>query len=115
VQPLSVSLDGTTLGVALRGEIDFSCSAPVTDAIRTAVADSRPALVRVDLAEVAFLDSSGLGVLVAAMRAAQEVGAGFRVERPNRNVYDQLDATGLAEVFGLTDVEGGRAVRGLGQ
>jgi anti-sigma B factor antagonist len=105
MQALSIDpgADGT-LGVTLRGEIDFVNSAEIGEAIRAALAaHERTHSVRVDLGEVTFLDSSGIGVLVRAMRAAGEVGAAFRVERPNELVFDQLRTTGLLEVFGLRD------------
>ena len=105
MQLLSVGVEGDTLVLTLRGEIDFTNAAATTETVRSAVAGQRPALVRVDLAGVTFLDSSGIGVLVTAMRAAHEVGAGFRVEHPNANVFDQLGTAGLLEAFGLVDAE----------
>jgi anti-sigma B factor antagonist len=92
-----------TLQVLLRGEIDFTNSAEVVETIRQAVARERPTIVRVELAELTFLDSSGIGVLVNAMKAAQEVEASFRVDHPSPKVIDQLRMTGLLEVFGLAD------------
>ena len=105
MQPLSIGTQGDTLALTLRGEIDFTNAAAATEAIREAVARERPVRVRVDVTEVTFLDSSGIGVLVTAMRVAQEVGAGFRVEHPNPNVFDQLATAGLLEAFGLADVQ----------
>ena len=105
MQPLSVGTEGDVLTVALRGEIDFTNATPATETIRRAVAERRPARVRVDLTEVTFLDSSGIGVLVTAMRVAQEAGAAFQVEHPNVNVRDQLATAGLLEAFGLASAE----------
>jgi anti-sigma B factor antagonist len=90
-----------TLVVTLRGEIDFTNAASIVETIRAAVAQQQPALVRVELAEVTFLDSSGIGALVYAMRAAEEVQAAYRVERPIPEVFAQLRLTGLLEAFGL--------------
>jgi anti-sigma B factor antagonist len=102
---LSVGAQGDVLALTLRGEIDFTNAAATTETIRAAVARQRPARVRVDLTEVTFLDSSGIGVLVVAMRAAEGVGAGFQVEHPNPNVFDQLGTAGLLEAFGLANAE----------
>jgi anti-sigma B factor antagonist len=99
---LTTGEDGT-LGVTLRGEIDFSNASEINDRIRAAVNRERPTFVRVEMADVTFLDSSGIGVLVTAMRAADEIQAGYRVEHPSPKVYDQLRMTGLLEVFGLTE------------
>ena len=89
------------LRVVLRGEIDYANAAQITRTIREAIAAHRPKAVEVDLSAVVLLDSSGIGVLVNAMRAAEEVGSAYRVEGPNRKVRDQLRITGLLEPFGL--------------
>jgi len=102
MRALSIDRDGEALILSLRGEIDFLNAAPVTEAITAALAQARPALVRVDLSEVTFLDSSGIAMLVAAMRSARDTSASFRVERPDAAVLDQLDGMGLIETFGLT-------------
>jgi anti-anti-sigma factor len=98
--PVSVTTrtDGV-LQVLLRGEIDYTNAAPVTDAVRQAVERDRPAAVHVDLHEVTFLDSSGIGVLISAMKAAGAIGAGYRVLAPNPKVLSQLEITGLTELF----------------
>ena len=94
--------DGT-LDVVLRGEIDFTNASEAIDRIRNAVVRNRPVRVRVEMGEVTFLDSSGIAVLVNAMRAAEEVGASYRVENPNRKLRDQLRMTGLLEPFGISE------------
>ena len=100
-----VSIDvgpGRSLAVTLRGEVDFTNAATAAEAIRAAIVAERPAAVRVDLAAVTFLDSSGIGVLVRAMKAAAAVDASFRVEHPTDKVLEQLDTAGLLEPFGVT-------------
>jgi anti-sigma B factor antagonist len=100
--PVSVSTaDDGVLTVALRGELDYTNAARVTDVIRAALADSTARLVLADLTEVTFLDSSGIGVLVNAMKAAHAVNADFRVRGPNPKVLDQLRITGLVDLFGV--------------
>jgi len=87
------------LDVILRGEIDYTNAGPVTEAVRTAVERDRPTAVHVDLTEVTFLDSSGIGVLISAMKAASAFGAGYRVDGANPKVLDQLRITGLIDLF----------------
>jgi anti-sigma B factor antagonist len=105
MQALSVDRDGEALVLSLRGEIDFLNAPPIVEAITQALAQQRPAKVRVDVSEVTFMDSSGIGVLVSAMHAAEDVSASFRVVHPNARVLDQLDGVGLVEVFGLAGFE----------
>jgi anti-sigma B factor antagonist len=104
MQAVSVTsgVDGTLL-VTLRGEIDFTNSAPVLDAVGDEVQRVTPTQIRVGMAEVTFLDSSGIGVLVHVMRLAEDLGVPFRVEDPAAKVLEQLRMSGLAEVFGLVE------------
>ena len=99
---IGVDVDGT-LCVVLRGELDFTNAREIAAMIGEAVRHRRPGSVRVDLAEVTFLDSSGIGLLVQAMRAAEDIRAGFRAENPTDKVLDQLRISGLLEPFGLTE------------
>jgi anti-sigma B factor antagonist len=98
--PVSVAprADGV-LEVDLNGEIDYTNAAPVNEVIRAAVAESAPTTVRVDLTAVTFLDSSGIGVIVTALKAAHAAGAGFRVRGPNPKILGQLEITGLLTLF----------------
>src|SRR4051812_40757431 len=97
VEPVRISqLGDGTLEIALRGDIDFGNATAVREQIRTALTDRQPATVRVDLADVPFLDSSGMAVLVVAHRLATSAGAGYAVVNPNRAVYEHLRLTGLA-------------------
>jgi anti-sigma B factor antagonist len=97
---VSPASDGL-LAIALFGEIDFSNSASVVEKIGPAVAQAQPAAVEVDITGVTFLDSSGIGVLVTAYRAATTAGAEYRVVGPSRFVYEQLRMTGLVDLFGI--------------
>jgi anti-sigma B factor antagonist len=98
--PVSVSTAAEgVLAVTLRGEIDYTNAQPVTRTVVAAVADTRPATVQVDLSEVTFLDSSGIGVLISAMKAARTADAEYLVVGASPIVLDQLEITGLVELF----------------
>ncbi|HEX8627769.1 MAG TPA: STAS domain-containing protein [Catenuloplanes sp.] len=92
--------DGT-LDVALFGDIDYTNSPALTRLVNDAVTRRRPPVVKVDISAVTFLDSSGLGVLVVAYRAAAAIGAGYQVTGPRRGVYEQLRMAGLVDLFGI--------------
>jgi len=102
MQPASISADPNgAVSIVLRGDVDFTTSPAVLHTIRAGMPDDTVSSIRVDLADVAFMDSSGMGVMVQLLRLAEEAGAALRVEHPNRNVHDQLQLSGLAELLGL--------------
>jgi anti-sigma B factor antagonist len=109
-EPVRITDQGDgTLEVSLFGDIDFANSPSVREAIRAAVSEAAPTVVRVDLAAVTFLDSSGIAVLVIVHRLAGSVGARYSVVHANPTVYEHLRLTGLAELFGVARPAAGRS------
>jgi anti-sigma B factor antagonist len=53
--------------------------------------------IRLDMSGVEFIDSSGLGVLVAITEAARAAGGDLVVVAPGRAVVRLLELSGLAE------------------
>ena len=96
--------DGAII-VDVRGVLD----AATVDALRAALlgtlTSDRPQTMIVDLTYVTFMDSMGIGALVAGHNAAREIGSRFVLRNPGEFVHRQLRVTGLAEMFGLSPVE----------
>ncbi len=57
-------------------------------------------LVEIDAGSVGFVNSSGLGMLIAARQAAQEHGAEFRLHAPGDQLKHLLEVTKLTEILG---------------
>ena len=92
-------VDGT-LEICPRGEIDMSTAHEVSDAISTSLVKSAPDRIRVNLWLVTFIDSVGIGTLVASYRLAAASGVEFSVVNPTDTVYRQLWVSGLVGLFG---------------
>jgi anti-sigma B factor antagonist len=95
--------DDGTARVAVLGEIDFSNADEVAQALRDAVADWSPPVLRVDLRSATFIDSTGLGALIEGYRAAVEHDSRFVVTNPSPNFRRVLTVTGLCELFGMSE------------
>ena len=88
--------------VALDGEIDAATVGEVKQKV-TAVIDANPgAKVTIDLGAVTFLDSTGLGAMVSAMKAARSTGGDIALQNVAPNVRKVFDITGLADVFEIS-------------
>ena len=85
--------------VTLRGELDFVDAASVAAALAAAAARS-PRLV-IDLAELGFIDCSGLRVLARAREQAHQSGGDLLLAAPRRQIRRILALTGLAGVFSV--------------
>lgn len=97
---VSVSQRGDACVVTAVGEVDVSTAPELRQKLREQPED---AFVVVDLSDVTFLDSTGLGVLVAALKRVRESDAGGElrlvVSRPQ--VSKVLEVTGLSGVFSI--------------
>ena len=80
--------------LALSGELDVA-SSPELEAELDRAAERE--LVIVDLRELEFIDSTGLGVLVKAHQQAQESGRRFALVRGGGQVQRLLGLTGLSD------------------
>ena len=86
--------------LSVRGEIDVATS-PELHAFLTDMITAEPELVVVDLTEVSFIDSTGLGVLVGALGDVRARGGDLRLVVTQPQIIKLLELTGLDEVFAV--------------
>ena len=96
--------DGESTVVNVSGEVDLSTTPVLRSALVEHLDAGRKDLV-LDLSEVGFLDSSGLGMLVSLHRRANDEGGSLRLTSVQRPVRRVLQITGLEEVFGVSEPE----------
>jgi len=68
--------------------------------LRSALNDKNFDSVEADAAGVGFVNSSGLGMLIAARQTAQEHGATFVLKSPGDQLKQLLAITKLTEILG---------------
>jgi len=96
---LQTRVDEQRTTVLVAGELDLSSAKQLRAAVRR-VLDTNPAALRLDLSILGFIDSTGLGVLIGARRAAVAANVPFEVV-PSPPVRALLERTGLRGWFGL--------------
>ena len=96
---LEARVCGGYLVVALCGQLDATDAAEIA-AVLTAVA-GRGRRVIVDLADLEFVDCTGLRALAEARQAARGDGGDLLLAAPAGAVARMLDVTGRAEVLGV--------------
>jgi anti-anti-sigma factor len=85
--------------VMATGEIDFQSYQPLQELLTTQLRAGRSRLV-LDLDEVGFCDSSGLGMFVSTHRRAGMAGGWLRLARPNAQLRRILAVTNLDRLLG---------------
>jgi anti-sigma B factor antagonist len=98
----SLDRDADMVTVALHGEVDVATVDQVRVALTDAIA-AKPRNIVVDLSDLSFIDSTGLGALVFGFQRSRDAGIAFRLARPSRGVRQILVLSGLLEVVELQD------------
>lgn len=91
--------DGEACVIVVRGEIDVYTSSGLRERIVGAIDEEGCTDLIVDLQDVGFIDSSGLGVLVGGLRRARERGGALRLVCTRESILKTFRITGLDKVF----------------
>jgi anti-sigma B factor antagonist len=104
VTQVDYSVSEQTVGdncvVTVRGEVDVYSAPALQETLSAMLAAAAKAVV-VDLTEVGFLDSTGLGVLVAARNAAVNAGQALPIACAEGRILKLFKITGLDSVFDI--------------
>jgi anti-sigma B factor antagonist len=95
---MTASCAGGQAVLQVQGEVDLHSASRLTDRL-TAILDAHEHSVVVDLSPLSFLDSTGLGALVAARNRAEQTGATLRLVCTSERLLKLFRITGLDAAF----------------
>jgi anti-sigma B factor antagonist len=81
--------------LTLSGELDLGSADALREALTDAVKSPAVDAVLVDLEGLSFLDSTGIGVLVAGWRSATDSGKRLRVDKAHGMALEVMRITGV--------------------
>jgi len=91
-------VDGVTV-LQLKGRVTLGEeSNQLRTTLKDVLSQGKTRLV-LDLAEVSYIDSAGLGTLVAGFTSAQNQGANLKLANLTKRITEQLHITKLVTVF----------------
>jgi anti-anti-sigma factor len=100
--------DGDEVRVALSGRVSQRELSPFQDPLSELLGpDGCGRIVRLDLSEADYLDSSGVGWLLACHRRLKQAGGRLLIERPPPIVANVLRVLKLEKVLELPDLAPG--------
>jgi anti-anti-sigma factor len=94
---VAIDFDANPVVVAVRGEVDL-CTGPELRSVLNAVIGQSHSSVVLDLAQMTFIDASGLGVLVHASALLQPSGGTLVLRSPPAMTRRILDITGVGNI-----------------
>jgi anti-sigma B factor antagonist len=95
---VSVRDDGGTTTVTVEGEVDVATAPALRDELYRLIEQGTNQIV-VDLSGMDFIDSTGLGVFVGALKRAREGGGGIELRGLQPAARKVFDITGLSSAF----------------
>ena len=90
--------DGNVCTIVVEGEVDVYTAPRLKDELVTLIQGGCTHVI-VDLEKVGFIDSSGLGVLVSALRRTREKDGDVRIVCTRESILKIFRITGLDKVF----------------
>ena len=101
---IAITFDAGVATVGVAGDLDAATAPILDEGIRRLDADGAgPVDVVVNLADVPFIDSSGLSVLVATHKRLRDRGGSLAVEGPSATARRLFAIAGLDQVLVVRD------------
>ena len=88
--------------ITVSGEVDLATSPELDNAIIAAI-ESGTSSVAINLTDVSFMDSSGLGVIVRGLKRCREADKDLDLVITNERVLKVFGITGLDQVIPIYD------------
>ena len=102
-----------TFVIALRGEVDYTTAQQFREEVSALLAGYEFKVLVVDLKEVSFLDSTGVGTLVVASRICADFGIRMLLRNVNPFIARLFSVLGVSDVLGVPAPAGVVAQRRL--
>ncbi len=90
------NVEGSQADLIVKGEVDVSNAPELRSAVHDAL-DSDISAICIDISQVPYIDSTGIGVLVGAKHRAAEQSIAFEVLNPQPNVLRVLTLLGMVD------------------
>ncbi len=103
MQGIKVKRKGSALVIHCQGQITFDNVGELKKIVEDAIVEQDYTALVLDLSEVAFIDSSGIGVLVALNSRVYSAGKRFYLLAPAQQAMKTLELVKLSDFFDYLD------------
>jgi len=104
VKTYTKEINNEIRGINIEGENDVYTSPKVKEALNDLIQKGNYNII-VNLEEVSYIDSTGLGVLIGALKRVKENKGDIKLVCTNLQIKKIFDITGLVKIFDLYDTE----------
>ena len=92
---VTIESSGNLVIAYLYGDIDHHTAVDIRDKIDNALSFIKPQHLILDFKNVAFMDSSGIGLVMGRYKKAREVGAELHITNTSPQIYKVMRLSGI--------------------
>ena len=96
---LKIYNDGNRITAAISGDIDHHAARELRTELDDVISRSRPELIVIDMENVGFMDSSGIGLILGRLKSVRAVGGELLIKNARREIAEVIRISGLANVL----------------
>lgn len=100
---VNTEMKETTLNASISGEIDHHNAKGIREEIDCAIEKNRPKELILDMSEVGFMDSSGIGLVMGRYKIMRENGGTVTVQSCIPSIKKVMRLAGLDKVVKIKD------------
>ena len=101
---LATRSQGAERTIVVKGDVDMDSSPELRDEVKRALKGAQS--LKLDLSGVSYMDSSGIAVLIQALRASNAQKAAFSLLNPSGQVNGVIGLSQLQTVFKIETTAG---------
>ena len=87
------------LVVKLEGEIDHHSAKEIREGLDKMIAENKPKTLVLELSEIDFMDSSGLGLVLGRYRRLNEIGSKMLIKNPGERTEKIFTMAGVDKLI----------------
>ena len=96
---IKVVTNGSSATILMNGRFDFNAHRPFKDAYDPLLQQKNITTLEIDLANVSYMDSSALGMLLLLRERTEAAGIDVALTKPTNTVAQILDIANFGKVF----------------
>ena len=102
---LKIYNDGNRVTAAITGDIDHHTARELREELDGVISRSQPELLIIDMENVVFMDSSGIGLILGRMRAVRAYGGELLIKNAPRGIAEVIKISGLDRLIVDSKIE----------
>ncbi len=96
---LKIFNDGKRITTALSGDIDHHAARQLREELDGIIERSQPELLILDLENVGFMDSSGIGLILGRMKSLRDLGGELLIKNARPEIAEVIGLSGLSAIL----------------